>query len=120
MAQANCVTNAIRELIPGAGAKPSTKPTTAAHTEFVVALAGHLPRRIPVVADALDLEDRPDHLNKVPNASSAYFTSVLDDIAQSLPGGPDLRHIDALVSNLASGMTGAIHYAVDGLARRGA
>jgi hypothetical protein len=59
----------------------------------------------------LDLEDRANHLNKVPNASSAYFTSVLVDTAQD-------RHIDALVSNLASGMTGALRYAVDGLARR--
>ena len=120
MAKADCVTNAIRELIPGAGAKPSTKPTRAAHTEFVAALTGHLPRRIPVVADALDLEDRADHLKNVPNASSACFPAVLDYTAQSLPGGPDLRHIDALVSNLAPGMTSTLHYAVDGLARRGA
>ena len=62
---------AIRELIPGAGAKPSTKPIKAAHTEFVAALAGHLPRLIPVVTDAFDLEDRADHLNKVRNKSSA-------------------------------------------------
>jgi hypothetical protein len=121
MAQADCLTNAIRELIPGAGAKPSTKPIRAAHTEFVVAVLGrHLQRLIPVVADAFDLEDRADHLNKVPNASSAYFTEVLDGTAQRPPGWPELRHIDALVSNLASGMTGALHYAVDGLARRGA
>ena len=74
MAQADRVTNAIRELIPGAGGKPSTKPIKAAHTEFGAALEGHLPRPIPVVADTFDLEDRADHLNKVPSASSAYFT----------------------------------------------
>ena len=119
MAQADRVTNAIRELIPGAGGKPSTKPIKAAHTEFGAALEGHLPRLIPVVADTFELEDRADHLNKVPSASSAYFTEVLDGTAQRPPGGPELRHIDALVSNLASGITGTPHYAVDGLARRG-
>jgi hypothetical protein len=120
MAQADDVNNAIRALITGAGANPSTIPIRAAHTEFVAALAGHLPRLIPVVADTFDLEDRADHLNNVPNASSAYFTEVLDGTAQRRPGGPELRHVDALVSNLASGMTGGLPDAVDGLARRGA
>ena len=41
MAQAEYVTNAIRALIPGAGAKPSTNPVRAALAEFVAALAGH-------------------------------------------------------------------------------
>src|ERR1700731_2650725 len=47
-----------------ASAKPSASPVCAAHAEFVAALAGHTPRTIPLDADALDLEDRADHLSK--------------------------------------------------------
>ena len=69
MAQAGYVTNAIRALITGAGAKPSTNPVRAAHAEFVTALAGQPPWPIPLFADATDLEDRADHLKKVLNAA---------------------------------------------------
>ncbi len=119
MAQADCVTNAIRELIPGAGAKPSTKPIRAARTEFVVAVLGrHLQRLIPVVADAFDLEDCADHLNKVPNASSAYFTAVLHDPCRASTAG--LISAISMLLLPTSRPTGALHYAVDCLARRGA
>ena len=40
MAQADYVSNAIRALITGANAKPSTNPIQAAYAEFVAALAG--------------------------------------------------------------------------------
>src|SRR5580700_10224172 len=46
-------------------AKPSDSPVLAAHAEFVAALAGHPPRTIPLDADAIDLEDRANHLNTV-------------------------------------------------------
>ena len=64
MAQADYVTNAIRALITGAGAKPSTNPVRTAHAEFVAALAGRPPWPIPLGADASDLEDRADHLKQ--------------------------------------------------------
>ena len=48
MAQADYVSNAIRALITGAGAKPSTNPVRAAHAEFVATLAGHPPWPIPL------------------------------------------------------------------------
>ena len=76
----------------------------AAYAEFVAALAGHPPRPILIDADAIDVEDRADHLNKVLNALSAYLTAMLEDIAQNVPGGLDLRQVDALLSNLASKM----------------
>ena len=40
MAQADYVTNAIRALITGASAKPSTNPVRAAYADFIAALAG--------------------------------------------------------------------------------
>ena len=88
MAQAEYVINAIRALITGASAKPSTSPVRAAHAEFVAALAGHPPRPIPLDADAIDLEDRADHLGKVFSALSAYVAVILDDTAQNVPGRP--------------------------------
>jgi hypothetical protein len=116
MAQADYVTNAIRALITGAGAKPSTNPVRAAHAEFVAAVAGHPPWPIPLYADAIDLEDRADHLNTVLNALSVYVTGVLDDTAQNIPGGLDLGQIDALLSDLTSEVTGTLRRAADVLA----
>jgi hypothetical protein len=120
MAQADYVSNAVRALITGAGAKPSTNPVRAAHAEFVATLAGCPPWPIPIAADATDLEDRADHLKKVLNARSVYVTAILDDTAQNVPGGLDLRSIDALLSDLSSDVTGTIQRAADSVAGRGA
>ena len=118
MAQTEYFNNAIRALIPGTGAKPSTDLARAAHAEFVGALAGHPPRPIPVDADAIDLEDRADHLNELLNALSAYLTAILNDTTQNVPGGLDLRQVDALLSDLASDVTGTLQHAADRMAWR--
>jgi hypothetical protein len=118
MAQAEYVNNAIRALITGAQAKTSTNLVRAVHTEFVAALAGHAPRAIPVNADAVDIEDRADHLNKVLNALSVYLTAILNDTAQNVPGGLDLRQVDALLSDLASEVTGILQHAAENLTWR--
>jgi hypothetical protein len=112
MAQADYVPNAIRALITGASAKASTNPVREAHVEFVAALAGHPPRPVSIDADATDLENRADYLNKVLNALSAYLTAMLEDIAQNVPGGLDLRQVDALLSDLASDMSCTLQRAV--------
>jgi hypothetical protein len=117
MAQAEYVSNAVRALITGASAKPSTSRIRAVHAEFVAPRAGHPPGPIPLDADAIDLEDRADHLNKVFTALSLYVTAILDDTAQNIPGGLDLRHIRALLSDLAS-VTGTIQLAAEGMAGR--
>jgi hypothetical protein len=118
MAQAEYVSNAIRALITGASTRPSTSPVPAAHAEFVAALAGQPPRSIPVDVDALDLEDRADHLSTVFNGLSAYLTAVLDETVQNVQGGLDLRNIEAVLSDLASDLTGAIQHAADDMAGR--
>ena len=112
MAQADYVTNAIRVLITNASAKASTNPVQAAYAEFVTALAGHPPRSIPIDADAIDVEDGADHPNKVLNGLSAYLTAMLEDIAQNVRGGLDLRQVDALLSDLASDMSCTLQRAV--------
>jgi hypothetical protein len=118
MAQADYVPNAIRALITGASTKASTSPVRVAHAEFVAALAGHPPRPVPIDADAIDVEDRADHLNKVLNTLSAYLTAVLDDTARNVPGGLDLSQVDALRSDLASDMSGTLQHAVERMAWR--
>ena len=118
MAQADYVSNAIRALITGANAKPSTNPVRAAHADLVTAVAAQPPWPIPLFANATDLEDRADHLKQVLDAVSAYVTTILDDTAQNVPGGLDLRQIEALLSDLSSEVTGTIQRAADAMAER--
>jgi hypothetical protein len=119
MAQAKYVSNAIRALITGASEDPSTTiPVRVAHAEFVAAVAGHPPRPIPIDADAIDLADRADHLDKVLGALSVYLTVTLDDTSQNVPGGLDLRDAEGMLADLAADLTGAIQHAADGLAGR--
>jgi hypothetical protein len=118
MAQAEYVSSAIRALITDASAKASTNPVRAAYAELVATLAGHPPRLIPIDAEAINLEDRADHLNKVLNALSAYLTALLDDTAQNVPGGLDLRQVDALLSDLVSDVSGTLQNAVERMAWR--
>ena len=120
MAQAEHVANAICALITGAKANPSTDPVLAAHAEFVAALTRHSPRPIPIDADAIDLEDRADHLGRVLKALSVYVTAVADDTAQNAPGKLEFCHIEAILSDLASDVTDAIQHAADDMAGRGA
>ena len=118
MAQAEYISSAIRALITGASARLSTNPIRAAHAEFVAALAVHPPRPIPVDTDAVDLEDRADHFTKVFSTLSVYLTVILDDTAQNTPGGLDQLPVEAVLSDLASDVTGTIQRAADGMAGR--
>ena len=110
--------NAFHALIPGETAKPSTNPVRAAHAEFFAALAGNPPRPIPVGTTAVDIEERADHLKQVLNALSAYLTAILDDTAENVPGGLDLRQVQALLSDLTSDMVGGIQLAAVSMAGR--
>jgi hypothetical protein len=98
--------------------KPSASPVHAAHAEFVAALAGYPPRTIPLEPDAIDLEDRADHLGKVFSALSVYLTLILDDTAQNVPGRLDLPHVEGILSDLASDLTGTLQHAAEGMAGR--
>jgi len=118
MAQAKYVTSSIRAPIPGVIGNPRTSAVWPAHAEFVAALAGHPPRTIPLNADAIDLEERADHLNKVLSALSVYVTVILDDTAQNVPGGLDLRDAEAVLADLSSDVTSTIRLAADDIAGR--
>jgi hypothetical protein len=116
MAQANCVSNAIRALITGASAKPSTNSVRSAHAEFVTAVAKHPPWPIPLIADTTDLEDRADHLNTALNALSVYVAAVLDDVA--FRAGLISARSRPFFPNLSYDVTGTIQRAADDMAGR--
>ena len=115
MAQAESLSNAIRALIPGARASSPPKPVWAAHAEFVSNVAGRPPLPIPVFAEAADLEDRADHFKKLLDALSVYLKVVLADAAQTVPGGLEVHHVDALLFDLTSEITGTLQQAANGL-----
>jgi hypothetical protein len=118
MAQAEEVISPIRVPITGASPGPSTSPVRAAHAGLVASLTAYPPRSIPVDADAIDLEDRAEHIDKVLGAFSVYVAMILDDTAQNVPGTLDLPDIEAVLADLASDVTGTIQHAADGMAGR--
>jgi hypothetical protein len=87
MAQAKCITTAIRKLLSRGQLPKSTNPVRLAHTEFVVTLAGNVPHPISADVDSADLESRTDHLEKVFAALHVYLTAIIGDTAQNIPGG---------------------------------
>jgi hypothetical protein len=91
---------------------------SSAHAALVAALIKDPPRPIPIHARAIDLEDRADHLKRMLNAVTIYVTAILDDTAENVPGGLDLRPIEALLSDLASEVNGTLHNAADALPGR--
>jgi hypothetical protein len=103
MAQAECISTAIRELMSRGRAPKSTSPMRLAHTEFVAALAGNVPHPISADVDSEDLDGRADHLEKMFAALHAYLNATIADIAQNIPGGTlDRRYLDNLFRDLSA------------------
>jgi hypothetical protein len=118
MAQAEAVSNQSRALITGPSAKLSTNPIRAAHAKLIALLTAHPPRPILIDPDAADFQDRADHLYEVFSAVSVYLSLILDDTAQNTPGGLNLVHIEAVLSDVVTEVIGAIRHAVDSMAGR--
>jgi hypothetical protein len=103
MAQAECITTAIREVMSRGRPSKSASPVRAAHSEFVTALAGNVPHPLHSDVDSEDLEDRADHLEKVFAALRAYLTAIILDTAQNIPGVTlDRRYLDNLFQDLSA------------------
>ena len=112
MAQAECITTAIRELMSRGRPPKSTNPVRAAHTEFVVTLAGNIPHPIFSVVDSQDLDARADHLEKMFAALHVYLTAIIADTAQNIPSGTlDRRYLDNLFQDLSADAVGVIRNA---------
>ena len=64
-------------------------------------------------ADAIDLEDRAEHLSNVFEALSVYLAVILDDTAQNIPGKLDLPDVEAHLADLAADVAGLIERAAE-------
>jgi hypothetical protein len=103
MAQAECITTAIHELMSRGRPVKSTSPVRLAHIEFVAALAGNVPHPIYPDVDSEDLDGRADHLEKVLAALHVYLTAITADTAQNIPGGTlDRRYFGNLFRDLSA------------------
>jgi hypothetical protein len=109
MAQAECITTAIRELMSRGRPLNSTSPARLAHIEFVAALAANVPHPIHADVDSEDLDGRAEHLEKLFAALHIYFTAIIADTAQNIPGGAlDRRYLDNLFRDLSADALGVI------------
>jgi len=103
MAQAECITTAIRELMSRGRPPKSTSPVRLGYIEFVVALAGNVPHPVYADVDSEDLDARGDHLEKVFAALHVYLTAIIADTAHNIPGGTlDCRYLDNLFQDLSA------------------
>jgi hypothetical protein len=81
MAQAECITTAIRELMSRGWPLKSTGPLRAAYTEPV--LSGNIPHPILAAADSGDLNFRADHLEKL---DRRYLDNLFRDLSADAVG----------------------------------
>jgi hypothetical protein len=114
MAQAECITTAIRRLLSRGRPSKSTSLVRLAHTELIAALAGNVPHPIYAEANSDDLDGRAEHLEKVFEALHAYLTIVVSDTAQNIPGGTLNRScLDHVFRDLSADALCVIRHAAD-------
>jgi len=114
MAQADCITTAIRKLMSRGRRPKSPSPVRLAHTEFVAALAGNVPQPICADVDSEDLDGRADHLEGVFAALHVYLTAIIADTAHNFPGGTlDRRYLDNSFRDLSADALGVIRNAAE-------
>jgi len=109
MAQADCITTAIRQLMSRGRPPKYTSPVRAAHIEFVAALAGNVPRPIHSGTDWKALQGCANHLQNVFAALHAYATAIVAEIAEKIPGSKVDRHyLDSLFQQFSADASGII------------
>jgi hypothetical protein len=109
MAQAECITTAIRQLMSRGRPPKSTSPVWAAHIEFVAVLAGNVPDPIHCDGHSEDLEGRADHLEKVFAALHVYLTAIIADTTQNIAASTlDRRYLEGLFQQLSADALEAI------------
>jgi hypothetical protein len=81
----------------------------AAHTEFIAALAGNVPRPIRSDGSRGALEGRADHLEKVFAALHVYLIAIIAETAQDIPASTlDRRYLEGLFQQFSADALGAI------------
>ena len=109
MAQGESITTAIRALMSRGQPLKSTNTVWAAHTEFIAALAGNVPRPFRSDADREPLEGHADHLQKVFAALHVYVTAIIAETAQSIQANTvDRRYLDGLFQQFSADALAAV------------
>ena len=112
MAQADFLPNAIRTPITGVHPSSSTR---SAHAELVAVVEGKSP--LPVLHHS-GIENSAEHRNKLITWLPVHVTGIIDDTARNMPGGLDLRQIEAVFSDVASDLTRTIQHVADEMTGR--
>jgi hypothetical protein len=71
-------------------------------------LAENPPLPIPILVRGIDFAERANHARELLSALSDYLGALLDETAANVPGGLDLRQIEALLCDLTSEVTGTL------------
>jgi hypothetical protein len=96
---------------------PTLSTVEEAHTGLIERLAMSKPHRILYIADAQDLEERAEHLQRVLGAVLDYVGAVVTDTDHVAPGGSiDRKYLLGLISDVAGDVAGSIANAADDLA----
>jgi|SRR5689334_18789483 len=112
MAQAACITTAIRQRMSRGRPAKSTSPVRSAHTKFIAALAGNIPHPIYGGANPDDLDARADHLEYVFGALHAYIGVLICDTAESVrTGALGHNYFDRAFQDLSAEAVGVIRTA---------
>ena len=111
MAQAECISTAIREEMSRGLLSKSTSPVRAAHTELIAEFTANPPRPIYLAAESDDLDDSADH-PEVLAAVRLYLTAILADTAENIPGGTlDHKYLDGAYRDFCAHAGGGIRNA---------
>ena len=109
MAQAEHITTEFAKLMSRGQPPRSTNRVRAAHTEFVIALAGNAPHPIRSDANWETLEGRADHLEKTIAALHVYLSAIMAEAAEDIPESTlDRRYLDGLFQQFSAEVLGAI------------
>jgi hypothetical protein len=102
-----------------AGRSPPSTPSSVegAHAGLIEHLAALRPHRIVYIADAQDLEERAEHIQRVLGAVLDYVGAIVADTGHIAPGGSiDSKYLLGLISDVAGDVTGSIANPADDLA----
>jgi hypothetical protein len=103
--------------VPSALPAPTFSTVEAAHTGLIARLSGSKPHRTLYIADARDLEERAEHLQRVLGAVLDYVGAIVTDTSHVAPGGSiDREYLLGLISDVAGDVAGSIANAADDLA----
>jgi hypothetical protein len=118
MAQASHLLSTNHPVTPDPSAYSHTSIVHAADAEFLAVVSGQAQRPISINVGENEIEDRADHLKTVLDATAIYLSSVLNDLAQNVPGSLDLHQIHALLSDLTDDILGVFQHAAEQIVGR--